>query len=181
MARVERQPRGFTLLELVLVMMILAITVSAAAPMMRGFMMGRSDSDASVVLLKTLQYARSQAIANGVVYQLRMHYPERNQYQLHVQARADIVAAQNGMQAPQGDDLVPVADDLGQVQKMPTNTQIEMMRQDGAGSMFVNFYPSGRCDVAEFQITGMSGSPILIKCDSPTEAYRIVPPTEARR
>ena len=52
---------GFTLVELILVLMVLTVMVSIVAPSLRGFGVGRQSSDAATQILSLAQWARAQA------------------------------------------------------------------------------------------------------------------------
>jgi type II secretion system protein H len=55
-------PRGFTLIELIVVMTLLATIFAMVAPRLSGFVSGRSVAEESRRLLASTQYARSRAI-----------------------------------------------------------------------------------------------------------------------
>ena len=59
--------RGFTLLELILVMVILSTVLAMAAPSLSGFFGSRQTHDTAAQILALTQLARSQAISEGVV------------------------------------------------------------------------------------------------------------------
>jgi prepilin-type N-terminal cleavage/methylation domain-containing protein len=187
MTRRNAQLRGFTLLELVLVMMIITITLAIAAPSMRGFVVGRAADSAATELLATLRYARRQAITEGRIYRLMVHEPEPNKYQLLRLAwdpsRMMPVPGQPSVTSTgQGElNFVELGVPIGQPVKMPDNTDLEMIRADRSGVDYIDFYPGGRVDAAEFQIKGPRGEPLRIVCDSPTEGYRLVTAEEASR
>src|SRR5258708_16863770 len=61
---------GFTLVELILVLMVLTVMVSIVAPSLRGFGVGRQSSDAATQILSLAQWARAQAVTDGKVYRL---------------------------------------------------------------------------------------------------------------
>src|SRR4051812_2843876 len=63
---------GFTLLELVLVMMIIATVLAAAAPRLTGWSRGTKLRDAGDQFLSLTKYARTQAIADCRVYRLNV-------------------------------------------------------------------------------------------------------------
>src|SRR3972149_3661562 len=61
---------GFTLLELILVMVILSTVLAMAAPSLRGFFASRQIQDAAAQILALTQFARSQAVSEGTTYRL---------------------------------------------------------------------------------------------------------------
>jgi type IV fimbrial biogenesis protein FimT len=58
----SRQARGFTIIELAIVVMIVAVLASLAAPSFRSFMINQRVKTASFDLYSTLLFARSEAI-----------------------------------------------------------------------------------------------------------------------
>ena len=69
--------RGFTLLELILVMVILSTVLAMAAPSLRGFFASRKTHDTAAQILALTQFARSQAISEGIVYRLNFDTRQR--------------------------------------------------------------------------------------------------------
>jgi prepilin-type N-terminal cleavage/methylation domain-containing protein len=86
-ARSHRRPRvtpGFTLLELVLVMLLMTIIMAIAAPSLSNFAKGRKSADAAQQVVALARYARGQAVSEGVVYRLHVD-PGSGAYWLTVQ------------------------------------------------------------------------------------------------
>src|ERR1700744_5175693 len=85
---------GFTLLELVLVMVIIVIALSIVAPKLTGFSRGRQLHDAADQFLSMTRLARSQAATNGTVYRITID-AQNGSYQLTRQDGQNFVAIQN--------------------------------------------------------------------------------------
>ncbi|MHC4330298.1 MAG: pilus assembly FimT family protein, partial [Planctomycetota bacterium] len=79
---------GFTLLELILVMVILSTVLAMAAPSLRGFFASRQTHDTAAQILALTQLARSQAISGGVVYRLNFDTRQRTYWLTAQQAGA---------------------------------------------------------------------------------------------
>src|SRR5208282_4789621 len=62
--------RGFTLIELILVMVIISFVAAAVVPLLRGFAAGRRTADSARMILALAQYAHTQAEAEGRAYRL---------------------------------------------------------------------------------------------------------------
>ena len=82
--RSRRPARGFTLVELILVMVLLTIVASFVAPRMSSFFRGRALSAEAQRLLSLTHYAQSRAVAEGVPVLLWID-PLRSAYGLEVQ------------------------------------------------------------------------------------------------
>src|SRR5689334_13604841 len=110
---------GFTLLELILVMTIVAIIVAMASPMLRGFGEGRRVDNCAGELVALTQWARTQAMTRGATYRLNMD-PNSRTYWLTVDQGDGITFASPGTEfgrvfvAPDGVtldwDVVPQQD-----------------------------------------------------------------------
>lgn len=76
--------RGFTLIELVLVMLIVVIAIGVVAPSLSGFLSGRKTVNAVNQILSLARHGRSQALAEGKVYRLNID-TRSNEYWLEIQ------------------------------------------------------------------------------------------------
>jgi type II secretion system protein H len=74
MTRARRQrPGGFTLVELIVVMTLLAVVLALSAPRLSGFVIGRNVEEESRRFLALTRYARSEAIARSERMELWMN------------------------------------------------------------------------------------------------------------
>jgi len=157
-------PRGFTLFELIMVMVIVCIVLGMAAPSLRNFWASRRSDDVAAQLLALTQWARTQAISNGRIYRLNIE-PQEGVYYLTVQ---------------DGDQFIPLDEEMGRVFGIPEEMRLNMVRSYEAAAPFVEFFPSGRMDPAIISISDPYGAEIRIVCDSPTESFHIVSNVEVR-
>jgi type II secretion system protein H len=156
---------GFTLLELILVMVIIAVALGIAAPSLRSFNEGQQTTNTARKMLALMQQARSRAVNEGRVY--RFNY-DRNEgiYWLTVQNAAE---------------FVELHDDFGDPYYLPDGMVAEWLdsADDEDPRDFVAFYPSGRCEPGTLQLTDENGQVAQLHCDAPTRTYRIL--TRAER
>lgn len=66
MAKNEARPPGFTLVELIIVMALLAVAAAFAAPMLGRSLRERGIRDEAARLLAVTEYSRAEAISQGV-------------------------------------------------------------------------------------------------------------------
>jgi type II secretion system protein H len=157
--------QGFTLIELIMVMIIVAIMAAALVPNFRGFMIGREDNDAARQILSLTGYARTQAISEGRIYRLNLD-PSVNAYWL---------TAQNGgqYQAP--------TNDYGQRFTLPSGVTLQTnVAQQQNGDQYVAFMPGGLIQPAPVTITLTDplGKTLTVACASESEFFRILPAGE---
>lgn len=153
------QSRGFTLLELILVMMVMCVALAMVAPSLREFRDSAHSDDAARQLLAMLRFAQTQAIADGRVYRLHINYPEPNQYQLLVQ---DL------------DAFVDLELEFGRVFTLPEDMRATLEREYDGGEDYIEFFPSGRTEQAVIRLSDGRDRETLIACQSPTEMFRIL-------
>jgi len=154
---------GFTLLELVLVMVIICTVLAMAAPSLRGFFASRQTADAAAQIVALTQLARSGAVAEGRIYRLNL----------------DVEAGTYWLTAQEGGTFENLHSEFGRVFSVPEGTLVSWEappRGDSPG--YVQFYPSGRTEATTIRLAGRQGDVIEITCPSPTELFRVVTPVE---
>jgi type II secretion system protein H len=155
---------GFTLLELVLVMLIMCTVLAMAAPSLRGFFSSRRTSDAASQIVALTQLARSLAVSEGRIYRLNLD-TEEGTYWLTVQ---------------QGGAFVRIASEFGRVFSLPDGTSANWREPNvsSAGGC-VQFYPDGTTEAATIRLSGARDEIVDIACESATEFFEILFETEA--
>lgn len=154
--RTRRQ--GFTLLELVLVMVVICTVLAMASASLRGFFASRRTADAATRLVALTRYARSTAAAQG------------QEVRLNVDVDRSTVWLTTRLTGP----FVPLKNDLGRPWTMPEGTTVEWVEpieMDNPG--VVTFYPDGRCDVVHLRLTGRQGDVAEVMVDDPTGHFRV--------
>ncbi|MBN1844254.1 MAG: GspH/FimT family pseudopilin [Sedimentisphaerales bacterium] len=149
---------GFTLLELVLVMLILCTVLAIAAPNLRGFFASREAKDAAEQIVALTQLASSQAVAEGRAYRLNLNIKE-GFYWLSVQ-----------------DEGVyrPLYTEQGRLFSLPRDTIMEVQ---GLTPLYEDYYiefdPTGRSQAGRIRLVDRRGDVISIICPTPTDHYYI--------
>jgi type II secretion system protein H len=159
----RRNPQcGFTLLELVLVMVILALMFALASPSLRGWSRGQTVRNSGDEFVALTRLARSQAIADATTYRLNV----------------DAAAGQYWLTKQSGTSFVDVASDIGHKFSVPENGQIRMSNSQNAQATYFDFLSTGRCDPGQVVITDDEKNSVTAQCDSPAENFYVVNPQQ---
>jgi type II secretion system protein H len=170
-----RRGGGFTLLELVLVLLLLSLIASIVVPPMRNFGRGRKLGDAARDVVAATNYARSQAIAEGTAYRL---YFDLNNRQFWLAARTT-----DSFQPPRTDwgqrftlaDGLKMEVDIQALQTAQTPVALQQQQQKQSQSdLYVEFRPTGRIDTGTIRLSDEDGYVKEIVSESPTELYHII-------
>jgi len=155
--KVRRQ--GFTLLELILVMVILSTVLAMAAPSLRGFFTSRQTQDAAAQLLALTQLARSQAICEGTGFRLNL----------------DAGQGQYWLTSWQRGTFEKLTTEFGRVFTLPKGTvmQLDGAEQDG-DEAFVSFAPQGTTTAARIRLIDRRGQIVDVMCPAATESFYIL-------
>lgn len=171
--------RAFTLIELILVLVVLAILVAMAVPTFQQMALSQGGKQTTAQILVLTNYARTQAIADGVSYRLIIDQPNRTYY-LAKQDLTDFIPLGTGIGQPHViPDGVTVAWDnaflIQQQQEADATGRVEPTKLP-SNLPCVEFRPSGRVDPAVIVVTDRDGSTHQIVCPSATETFRVVGP-----
>jgi Tfp pilus assembly protein FimT len=147
-----------TLLELILVMMILSTVLALAAPSLRGFFISRRGDDAAAQILALTQYARSQAVNEGVIYRLNLDIQERT-YWLTAQKAGEYerLKTEYGKTFAISKELVLEVEDIAKEDR----------------ETFLEFSPYGTVTAATIRLIDRQGRALEIACPTATESFSI--------
>jgi len=150
---------GFTLLELILVMLILSTVLAMAAPSLRGFFGSRKTHDEAARLLALTQFARSQAISEGIIYRLNFDTSERTYW---------LTSQQTGV-------FEELKTEFGTVFTFPNDITVELEDVDkDDNEMFFAFTPQGTITAGTIRLIDRRGLVLEITCPTVTESFSIV-------
>ena len=155
---------GFTLLELVLVMVVLTVALAMVAPSLSGFGAGREAEFAGAQLMTLSRWAREQAMSEGRVY--RLHYDAAN--------------GSYWVTAQVGGVFENLTEEFGQVFALPEGVGMEWDAPQENGAHYIDFHPSGRAPPAQVRITSRHGRVTFIGSRSATELMRVLTPEEVQ-
>jgi type II secretion system protein H len=149
--------RGFTLLELVLVMVIICTALAMASPSLRGWSRGSALRDAGNQLLAITRWAHTQAVATAQVHRLSI----------------DSGAGKYVVKVQEGEEFVGAGSEFGRDFALPAGYRIDAKDAGGQAIEHVDFFPTGRTEAARIRITSSDGSQIELQCQGPTEAFQL--------
>jgi Tfp pilus assembly protein FimT len=190
MTRRTRQPRtsrtshsgGFTLVELILVLLVLTIVVGMAVPSVSGFLGWSRSRDAVSQIVALAQYAKSKAAADAKSYKLTANgtscWLEVQQGEAFQRVTDDDLAEEIGLPDGASVEFVPGKNGSGSVAAV--NAASTDVAAQGANDGVI-FYPDGRTSAGVIRYTTPTGIPILFASPSPAESFRAMTAQEAQR
>lgn len=159
----DKARAGFTLFELIAVLVLIATLLGLAAPSLRGFGRGRADADAAAGMLAMTHMARNLAATMGTVSRLNID-DETGTYWVTVQQ----AGVYEELQTDQGRHF-RLAD--GMTVRLELAPGVEMRP-------YVQFLPDGRTEQAMISLICRNEDVYRIYCPAATEMFRIVEPWE---
>jgi prepilin-type N-terminal cleavage/methylation domain-containing protein len=156
-AKPPRPAAGFTLLELVLVMLLVSLVMGMAAPSLRGFLIGRKSADAAAQVLALAHYARTQAVSAGAVCRLNVD-PAARVYWLTME---------------KGGRFQELGTEFGRRFSLPEGVEACWTPLREAGHEYIEFFADGRTEAVSLQLTDREGRVFVIGCRSETEPLTV--------
>lgn len=149
---------GFTLLELVLVLLVICIVMGTAAPSLRGWGRGTALRDSADQFVAVTRLARTQAISTCQVFRLQVNSAQRR-YWLSTQI---------------GEQTEPFKSTLGTYFVLPDDYGIRLVNTVQSQESYIEFQPTGRVQPARVRITSDRAEDIDIECTAPAESFEVV-------
>ena len=157
------------MVELLLVMVLICIILGATAPSLRGFFASRKTTNAAAQIVALIQYARTQAIADGCNYRLNFDTTQ-NQYWLTIQS---------------GSAFAAINTEDGSTFSLPEGAHFDLQADPNCTiTDHIDFYPDGSTSAAAIGVVPSTGQADEQEICSGynatlTNAYRIVTPPSA--
>ena len=153
---------GFTLLELIVVMLVLSVLFAMAAPSLSGFGAGREAEQTASQIVTLARWARGQAITEGRVYRLNFDTTNRGYF---------VTAANGSMFERAGTDF-------GKDFLVPDGVTVAFELPQVGGLPYLEFLPSGRSQPGRVRVTAKDGQTTELASLSATEPIRVVTAAE---
>jgi prepilin-type N-terminal cleavage/methylation domain-containing protein len=197
----QSEKHGFTLIELILVMLIIAIMSAMLAPSFTKFGRGQETKDFALRITGLARYARTQAICEGRTY--RLNFDDRDVWLTEDGGDGTFDAPANDwgqrFTAPDGVSMQTTVTAQANMQvNLPASVQQQTIPQPNGGLLlngqqggvagllvqnvrvpsdgtYMEFSPTGRTDPATIVLTDQQRQRIELTVDSPTDALRVVP------
>jgi len=169
----RRAGAGFTLLELIAVLILISVLLALAAPSLGRFGRARATSDAASHLLALTHLARSQAAAQARIWRLNVD-PEEAAYWLTMQQAGVFVSPRRDygrvFRLPEGVSVMVTGNE--------TDTGLTALATSGAAQApCIQFYPDGHSDVATIELSDGQGRVLWVTAPSASERFRIETPS----
>ncbi|HWE04597.1 MAG TPA: GspH/FimT family pseudopilin [Tepidisphaeraceae bacterium] len=177
--------RGFTLIELVFVLVIIAVIAAMVVPKMDRFARGQGVSDSADQVIALARWARTHAITRGVSFRLNFD-PGKGTYWLTMQNGASFENMQPNSSSQTGTlglsaggaqsttTFADVGEEPGRVFMAPGGVSFDSTIVQQPDGLYVEFYPSGRCDPGTIVFHDSGGAQIEIGCLAGTEQYHVL-------
>jgi type II secretion system protein H len=150
--------RGFTLIELILVMVILCTVLGMAGPSLRGFFSRRQIEDSAASIMALAQFAKSQAVCEGRTYRLNLDASDRT-YWLTVQDQGA---------------FRDLNTEWGRIFLLPPEVTMKIwdLKLDGR-IYYAEFSALGRTTPGTIQLISPKGDVLSMACRSATESFAV--------
>jgi prepilin-type N-terminal cleavage/methylation domain-containing protein len=161
---------GFTLIELVVVISIIAILSSLMVVEMRGTLQDSLVRAASRELISACQLASSRAIAVNRLYRIQFN---RSHYLIEEHVRGDEFVPARGVPEAEGSidsRIVLRLQETGSEDESAPEEQVETVGNGNA----VNFYPDGTADSREIDLRDQDGFGLGLRISSVTARVQII-------
>lgn len=152
---------GFSLLELILVLAILALAAGMAAPSLGRFSRGRVALDSAAHLLAVVQFAQDRAINTGSAHRLELD-TAAGTYRVTIASQGTFAA---------------LASQQGKTFSLPASVKAAWDASPAiVARSSIQFDPDGGHDAAIIRLTAADGTITLVGCASLGEPYQVSTP-----
>lgn len=157
--KTDPKHRGFTLLELILVMIIMCTVLAMAAPSLRGFFSSRKIADVAEQILALTHYAKTQSVYQSGYYRLNFE-PTQREYWLSSLDKGQFQRLKS---------------DFGSKFTIPGDIEIDFENFDRQGSLYyIDFRPEGYSRQCRILLEDDKENYIDVVCYGPAENFEVI-------
>jgi Tfp pilus assembly protein FimT len=151
-------------MELLLILIIVAVTAAIAAPSLAGFSRGRRLPNTATALVTTARWCRVKALGDGVTYRLTIDRAN-NQWSV--------------TKDDESGNFVEVTEEMGKATPLPEGITFGDMKFQGTMESeeegdYVTFKQNGRTDVVTIELRSDYDQVVVVGCDMPLGTFHIV-------
>lgn len=159
---------GFTLLELILVMIILCTMLAMAAPSLRGFFSSRQIRDAAEHLVAVARYAKVQSVYQSRPYRLNF--------------RLEDGAYEYWLSSIDKSEYKRLENDFGSRFKLAKEIEVDFdnFSNDG-GIWYIDFSPQGYSRQCRIELQDEADNYVDVVCYGPAENFEMVELKDGKR
>jgi prepilin-type N-terminal cleavage/methylation domain-containing protein len=183
---------GFTLLELLLVLVLIAVMSMIVVPQLSQFSSNQEAPDQANRMVALARWARTQAATRGVSFRLNID-PAGKTYGLTMQNGVSfenvLPGTQTGMNlgissggSQSGTEFGSVGEEPGRQFSAPNKINLKCNIPNQQSSlMYIEFYPNGRVDPGTISIIDASGKTIEVGALSASEQFHVLTDDEKQQ
>ncbi len=158
--------RGFTLIELMLVLAVIALAAAVVVPSLRGWGQSSRMRDGVDEFVSATHYARTQAISSSKMYRITVD-----------PRGGDRGMGQFQVMVLDGQSFAPDTGEFGNPVQAPDGCRVELMDLGGKSLDSIDFFPNGRSQPARFRVTDLATNVQKdVECQTASEMFRVVVP-----
>jgi type II secretion system protein H len=162
--------RAFTLIELMLVLLVIAIALGTVAPSLRGHSRTSRLRDTAEQFVTLTRLARTRAISTGQPHRVVIDAAKRR----------CVLAVQTVQSGQQFNEIQGEGDDTEFL--WPDRVTVRMVEAPGGPRDFIDFMPTGRGQAAKVRVSDDDdGESVDVECATPTESFHVLKSWEASR
>jgi prepilin-type N-terminal cleavage/methylation domain-containing protein len=151
--------KGFTLLELILVMIILCTVLAMASPSLRGFFSSRQINNVAEQIMAITRYAKINSVSSCAYYRVFFD-PAEGRYWVSALKEGEYVRLENN---------------FGRSFVIPSDIKIKFENVARQGGLYyVEYSPEGYCKECNLRLEDDKGNIIDLSCYSPSEEFVLV-------
>jgi prepilin-type N-terminal cleavage/methylation domain-containing protein len=175
--------RGFTLIELILVLAIIATIASIAIPAVANFEKHQRVGETADEIVALARWAQSEAVVRGITFRLNFN-PGTGQYWVTRQNGAsyenrfqDVQSGSMGLSSGTQTTTTTFSNVLEEPGKMftaPVGVSFTCNILPQPEGQYIEFRATGRVDPGTIQVTDTSGQTVEIGALSATESYHVL-------